>query len=260
MAQTLPVPEGKVADSASDVEQRYFDGLIASEGEFNPFTDTGWATLRRAFVEMTNPYDAACLLDVGCGTGQSRQIYDGHFASYVGIDLSNAALERARAKFPGDEWLHADACTTGFPDESFDVVAFSSVLHHIDDFPSALQEAARLLRPGGVAFAFDPNVLNPAMALFRHPKSPLYNSQGVSPNERPLHPVVLRDAFVAAGLTDIRQRAQADLPYRAVAPKLLNSLLFLHNAGDWLLARTSLGHFFGTFVITVGRKPGPPAR
>jgi hypothetical protein len=93
------------------------------------------------------------------------------------------------------------------------------------------------------------------MAVFRHPRSPLYSPVGVSPNERPLHPAALREAFAAAGLTDIRQRGQADLPYRTVAPRHLKSLLFLHNAGDWVLGRTGLGRFFGTFVVTVGRKP-----
>jgi 2-polyprenyl-6-hydroxyphenyl methylase/3-demethylubiquinone-9 3-methyltransferase len=87
------------------------------------------------------PAPGARLLDVGCGTGQSRQIYDGQFGTYVGIDLSNSALARARAKFPGDEWVVRDACASGLPAASFDVVAYSSVLHHIDDFPAAVRRA-----------------------------------------------------------------------------------------------------------------------
>ncbi len=91
------------------------------------------------------------------------------------------------------------------------------------------------------------------MALLRWPKSPLYNSNGVSPNESPLMPNRLRRAFGDAGFIDIRQRAQADIPYRAVAPKLLNACLSLYNVGDWLMARSHLDRFFGNICIIYDR-------
>src|SRR5262249_12950872 len=137
----------------------------------------------------------------------------------------------------------------------FDVVAFSSVLHHMPDFPAALAEARRVLRPGGRAFAFDPNLLHPAMALFRHPRSPLYTAAGVSPAERPLAPRALRAAFQAAGFVRLRQRGQSDIPYRSVAPKLLNAAIGAYNACDRLWERVGLGRWFGTFVVTCGCKP-----
>ena len=204
---------------------------------------------------MVKPPPGVVLLDVGCGTGRSRQIYAGSFARYTGVDLSAAALAAARREFPADEWVEADACRLPFPDHQFDVVAFSSLLHHIPDFPVAVREGFRVLRPGGVAFAYDPNVRHPAMALFRHPRSPLYLKQGVSPNERPLRPSALRAAFEATGFVNIRQRCQSDIPYRKVAPKLLNAVLGLYNVADWVWERVGLGRVFGTFVITVAEKP-----
>ena len=104
-------------------------------------------------------------------------------------------MRSARAAHPADRWLVADATALPFAVGSFDVVAFSSVLHHVPDFPAALREAVRVLRPGGRAFAFDPNALNPAMALLRVPESPFYSASGVSPNERPLLPSMLRRSF-----------------------------------------------------------------
>jgi SAM-dependent methyltransferase len=234
-------------------EREFFDGLVRDRGEFNPFADRGWRTLARRFerwVVRGRPLD---LLDVGCGTGMSRQLYRTHAGRYVGVDLSAEAIAAATARFPRDEWLVADACALPFPDASFDVVAFSSVLHHIPDFPAALREARRVLRPGGRVFAFDPNLLHPAMAVFRHPKSPLYSAKGVSPNERPLRPRMLRDAFAAAGFVRLRQRAQSDIPYRQVAPKLLNAVLSAFNAADWAWEHVGLGRWFGTFVVTSGR-------
>jgi hypothetical protein len=66
---------------------------------------------------------------------------------------------------------------------------------------------------------------------------------------------VLRRAFAAAGFGDVKQRGQSDIPYRYVAPKLLNAALAAYNAGDWVWERVGLGRWFGTFVVTCGRTP-----
>lgn len=242
-------------DTVTEVEREFFDRLVAADGAFNPFADRGWQTLASRFRAMARPPAGADMLDLGCGTGQSRQIYAGNFARYTGADLSPGAVAAARAAFGSDEWVVADACKLPFPDGRFDVVAFSSLLHHIPDYPVAVREGFRVLKPGGTAFAYDPNVYHPAMALFRHPRSPLYLSAGVSPNERPLRPSALWAAFDGAGFVNVRQRCQSDIPYRAVAPRLLNAMLAGYNVADWVWERAGLGRWFGTFAITCGDKP-----
>jgi SAM-dependent methyltransferase len=232
-----------LSPSATEREGRYFDRLVDESGDFNPFTDRGWATLARRFTTAI-PGAGFRLLDVGCGTGQSRR-----------IDLSLTALRLAARRFVDSSWLQADALRLPFRDSSFDVVAFSSVLHHVNDRRTALVEALRVLRPGGWAFAFDPNLLHPAMLLFRHPKSPLYKPEGVSPDEQPLHPRTLREDFTVVGFTGLGQRCQSDLPYRKVAPRGLDALLPLYNRFDWLWEKVGLGRQFGTFVVTWARKP-----
>ncbi|MEA2560794.1 MAG: hypothetical protein QOH06_2298 [Acidobacteriota bacterium] len=222
-------------------------------GDFNPFTDHGWKTLASRFASAI-PGERLRVLDVGCGTGQSRQIYIDRSSLYVGLDLSLESLRLARGRFES-EWMQADACRLPVRSGTFDVAAFSSVLHHLGDRQAALAEALRVLRPGGWAFAFDPNLLHPAMLLFRHPRSPLYKTEGVSPDEQPLLPSVLRRDFQQAGFAAIGQRGQSDIPYRAVAPKGLDSLLPLYNRADWLWEKSGLGRWFGTFVVTWGRKP-----
>lgn len=253
MAASDTAPPG--VNAAAESEKAFFDRLVADSGDFNPFTDRGWRTLADGYRRLAAPPADADLLDIGCGTGRSRQIYAGSFARYTGVDLSAGALAAARREFPADTWVEADACRLPFADGRFDVVAFSSLLHHIPDFPAAVREGFRVLRPGGVAFAYDPNVRHPAMALFRHPRSPFYLKQGVSPNERPLLPSALRAAFEAAGFRGVRQRCQSDIPYRQVAPKLLNAALGLYNVGDWVWERVGLGRVFGTFVLTAAEKP-----
>ncbi len=236
------------------IEAQYFDELVSSEGEFDPFAPSGWDRIRTRFEQMVQPRPDLRVLDIGCGTGQSRQIYTQYAKDYLGVDLAEAALARARTKFPSDRFMCADARELPFEDGSFDLVAFSSVLHHINDFETALREGLRVLAPGGQAFAFDPNLLHPAMALFRYPKSPLYSSKGVSPNEAPLLPKKLRSAFERAGFSDVKQRAQSDIAYREVAPKLLNAGLKAYNLVDHLFERVGLGRWFGVFVLTTGTK------
>jgi len=228
---------------------------VRERGDFDPFAPRGWRTITRRFDEMVASEELSRLLDIGCGTGQSRQVYIGKSAGYVGIDLSFEALALARRKFTSAAWGQADACRLPFPSSSFEAVAFSSVLHHIPDFGPALSEALRILTPGGWVFAFDPNLLHPAMALLRWPRSPFYLSEGVSPNEAPLLPGALRRAFAAAGFTEIRQRCQSDIPYRQVAPRLINACLSVYNAADMLFERIGLGRWFGTFILTAARKP-----
>jgi ubiquinone/menaquinone biosynthesis C-methylase UbiE len=247
-------PVLKSHNDAAQRESTFFNRFAEEHGDFNPFADRGWRTLTNRFEELVGSLRGLAILDIGCGTGQSRRIYMDRATQYVGVDLAERAIETARRRFPKSEWRVADACNLPFDDAAFDVVAFSSVLHHIPDFGQALVEGRRVLKPGGMVFAFDPNLLHPAMALFRHPASPFYSSKGVSPDERPLRPSALKKAFERAGLKSIRQRCQSDIPYRHVAPVLLNACLGLYNFTDWVMERTYLARWFGTFVVTSGRK------
>ena len=233
---------------------QYFDALVGREGDFNPFTDRGWLTLARCFNAIVPADRRLRLLDVGCGTGQSRRVYSSHLAWYVGADLSRAAVTTARQHHQLASFMQADALRLPVADASVEAIAFSSVLHHLDDRPRALAEARRVLVPGGLVFAFDPNLHHPAMLLFRHPSSPLYRAEGVSPNERPLAPATLRREFAAAGFERIGQCCVSDIPYRQVAVGPLNALLPIYNRIDWLWEKSGLGRWFGSFVVTWGWK------
>lgn len=246
--------------TATETERAFFDTVVTEQGEIHSFAPAGWKVIERRFLKDIAPRGSESLLDVGCGTGESRQVYRDHVKRYTGLDLSGKAVERAATRFPNDAWHIGDATALRFPHESFDIVAFSSVLHHLDDFQKALAEAVRVLRPGGRVFAFDPNVYHPAMGLLRHPKSPLYLSQGVSPNEKPLRPRALHRAFRTAGLEVTSQSAQSGIAYQDVAPPLVRLGLGAFNVVDRVWQAVGLGRWFGTFVITCGRKPDPAER
>ena len=143
--QSAHVSPESCSESAR-LESEFFDQHIKTEGNFDPFTERGWRTLSRRFSEWLPIKKPVDLLDVGCGTGCSRQIYIQSTNRYTGVDLSQEAIRFAQTRFPDSHWIHGDACQLPFEDDSFDVVAFSSVLHHIPDFQQAVEEAVRVLR------------------------------------------------------------------------------------------------------------------
>jgi phosphatidylethanolamine/phosphatidyl-N-methylethanolamine N-methyltransferase len=94
------------------------------------------------------------ILEVGVGTGLSLPLYSGS-VRIVGIDISDTMLEQARRRVTSRalrhvESLHVmDAQRIRFADHSFDVVMAQYVVNTIPDPDSALDEFARVLRPGG---------------------------------------------------------------------------------------------------------------
>ncbi len=98
--------------------------------------------------------NALSILEIGVGTGLMLPYYPAGKDIY-GIDLSRAMLGKAaqkirRNKLSDVKMLAAmDACALGFPDNSFDAVAIPFVLTLVPDPERALDEAARVLKPGG---------------------------------------------------------------------------------------------------------------
>jgi phosphatidylethanolamine/phosphatidyl-N-methylethanolamine N-methyltransferase len=94
------------------------------------------------------------ILEVGVGTGISLPYYsDG--SRVFGIDLSDHMLQKARRRVVEGR-LHnverlavMDAEQLDFPDASFDVVVAQYVVNTVPNPEAALDEFARVLKPGG---------------------------------------------------------------------------------------------------------------
>jgi ubiquinone/menaquinone biosynthesis C-methylase UbiE len=107
-------------------------------------------------------------LDFGCGTGLSTASLSetlGAECEVTGVDVSAESVWEARARHggPARRFVHADAPALPFDDGTFDVVFTACVFHHIARGGQLhwSRELARVLRPGGVAFVFEHNPLNP---------------------------------------------------------------------------------------------------
>ena len=89
-------------------------------------------------------------LDLGCGTGEFTAGLAQAGAVVVGVDVADAAIERARARHPGlDFRLVPIDGPLPFEDNSFDLVWASEVIEHVADTARWLSEVRRVLVPAG---------------------------------------------------------------------------------------------------------------
>jgi ubiquinone/menaquinone biosynthesis C-methylase UbiE len=93
------------------------------------------------------------VLEVSCGAGGGASYIVRNLgpASYTGLDLNPASIEkcRERHKLPGLDFVQGDAENLPFPNQSFDAVINVEASHQYPHFPRFLEEVARVLRPGG---------------------------------------------------------------------------------------------------------------
>ena len=145
-------------------------------------------------------------LSVGCGWHPGRHLLPKPAWRLVAADIDPARPRHAVAQGEADDGLQGaagqlDALAAG----SFDVVLHRLVLHHVayaGPLQPVLDEARRLLRPGGALVAIEPNVYHPIGAALA-----LANRAGLgvrvhgTPDDIPLSPRRLAAAARAAGLT-----------------------------------------------------------
>jgi ubiquinone/menaquinone biosynthesis C-methylase UbiE len=92
-------------------------------------------------------------LDVACGTGHLVAAASQRGASSEGIDFAEPMVETASASYPNHVFRTADATQLPYDNFSFDAVTCAFGLSHIENSQAAVDEAYRVLKPGGY-FAF----------------------------------------------------------------------------------------------------------
>ncbi|MCF2528242.1 class I SAM-dependent methyltransferase [Yinghuangia soli] len=102
------------------------------------------------------------LLDLGCGDGHATarmaRLLSGPQHRVIGVDWSETALARARARGVQTVRAALDAGPLPFDDGAADIVVMSEIVEHLVDPDAAVAEAYRVLRPGGHLFLSTPNL------------------------------------------------------------------------------------------------------
>jgi ubiquinone/menaquinone biosynthesis C-methylase UbiE len=214
------------------------------------------------------------ILDLGCGGGGMLGQLVAHFRPKlaVGVDLNREFLIRARTVAPV---ARTDGARLSFRDSVFDFVLLRLVLRHVPSRMDVIQEAIRVVRPGGIVCAIDVDeggtAFDPEPSRWPALKEALATSarrRGGDPFVGRTLPRLFAEAGLVSPTTVILPVTTADLPTgtfidvmlaptaRAIDPDLLAP----HEAAlAWEQLRKSTGHpnSFGYVlgILTAGRKP-----
>ena len=106
-----------------------------------------WAWERRRALLLGEARRGERVLDLGCGAGRFVAALRDAGADPVGVELAEAALERARANAPGTDLRRlADDGSLPLEHASVDLVWCSEVLEHVADTAHLLLEVRRVLQ------------------------------------------------------------------------------------------------------------------
>ncbi|RPI60738.1 MAG: class I SAM-dependent methyltransferase [Planctomycetaceae bacterium] len=106
------------------------------------------------------------LLDVGCGRGRNAELFRRLGMDVTGIDLDESSLASARQSYPLVKFQTGDIQALPFADETFDAVFSFSVLQYVD-WPAAIRQCRRVLKPGGKAVFIENLRGNPIAMSYR---------------------------------------------------------------------------------------------
>lgn len=142
---------------------------VSAEAYFSSIAET-WDTVRSlhypnevieaALLEAAGPGPYQRQIDFGTGTGRMLALFAPYVQEAEGIDFSHRMLTVARANLDKAGVSHArvrfgNVTDVPFADESADLVTIHQLLHFLDAPGDAIQEAARVLMPGGCLLVTD---------------------------------------------------------------------------------------------------------
>ncbi len=178
------------------------------------------------------------VLEIGCSEGKRAKKYTKFCASFVGIDISDLGVPKAK-KIPNAEFLCVDAHKIPFRNGEFDIVIVNGLLHHLC-LLTALKEIYHVLVKDGMLLFREPLGINPLYQLYRV----------LTPNSRTIdaRPFTFTDIKLLSEYFDMGEVSYFGF-FSLISSYLRIPLIidFLSRI-DSLLAQTFLKYFFGKFL------------
>jgi SAM-dependent methyltransferase len=195
------------------------------------------------------------VLSIGCGWHPGRHLFPAGAWRMTGVETSEEIPLALVADGTLDVGLAGRAGELDdLPDGSFDAVLYRLVLHHIayrGPLAAVFEEAARLLAPGGVLVAVEPNMLHPVgLGLTAANAAGLGTALHGTPDDIPLAPGRLEREARAAGLEP--RLYGVTYTWRRMAPRLQRALWPLDRA---LGARPRAARWAHTLLLIARRGP-----
>lgn len=191
------------------------------------------------------------ILDVACGAGAStRRLLDHYPAEQVwAINISDAQIEATRQRAPGCHALVMDAVDLKFEDVFFDNLICIEAALHFETRRRFLEEAHRVLKPGGHLVMSD-MLFSSKARMQQYPVFP-------SPENHLESADAYRDLLLDAGFTQARVRDASREIWQAhflhhvgrVHRAFYEGVLSLHRLTDVLWKYYHMNEINGRFVL-----------
>jgi ubiquinone/menaquinone biosynthesis C-methylase UbiE len=119
------------------------------------------------YLKVLETIQPGVVLEIGTGAGRGVEVLSKVASHYIGIDKNAPLLKELQAKYPKYEFLDMFIPPlTGIANNSVDSIVTFQVIEHIANDHAFLQEAHRVLKPGGKLYLTTPNKI---MSLTRNP-------------------------------------------------------------------------------------------
>ncbi len=186
-------------------ERKYFDRIALTydknyryKDKFTEYKINKKCTEFINFVTKEYGKKSLKILEIGCGTGEYTKAIASRLpqSSVVALDISEKIVKVAQEKCAGLDnisFTTRSAYSTGFSKGTFDVVCGFYVLHHLY-LAKINKEIAKVLKQEGIAFFYEPNILNPVVYLIKSVPY-LKRKVGDSKDEWAINPLTLGGYF-----------------------------------------------------------------
>jgi len=134
-----------------DTEKREFVGQFeemyraeAANG-YDSWHQENLTTLgKQLSLTILQRYNFASILDIGCGKGTFTHLLKKANNEVVGVDLSDTAVAKARAKYEGIEFLQMDTTELKSLNRKFDVVVAMEIFSYLEHWRELLGTLATM--------------------------------------------------------------------------------------------------------------------
>ena len=142
--------------------QNVFDKVYSQYDLMNDFMSLGIHRIwKKNLLNMMNPHDNQNLIDVACGTGDIAKLFLNHVnksSQITCVDPNKGMIQKGKEKlknFKNLKWINASAENLPIKDNFFDFYTISFGLRNTKNLNRALEEAYRVLKPGGRYFCLE---------------------------------------------------------------------------------------------------------
>jgi 2-polyprenyl-3-methyl-5-hydroxy-6-metoxy-1,4-benzoquinol methylase len=264
VSQPTPAPDADAKAHVIGVQETYagrFDAWYKELGS-DPYRSTFTYGRMKAERFIQAGLDllpaGAKVLDVGCGTGFHVARLRERGFDVVGVEPGEELRRRAMANNPGARIEDGDMENLAFPDASFDGLLAVEVIRHVPRPDVAVAEAARVLRPGGVAIiTAAPKWSLNGYALINQLTSRVRVPTFTKQKQHFVTPAEVRRLFASVGFSSVEMHGVLLGPWQVVgriSPRLLGaSLHAFEPIDDFLSDRERVRGLTNQLVIVARR-------